>query len=144
MRIILWLIGFVVGAGIAVAAEALLFLAISGAFDRQFMPRGLGWLAMPILAGIAGARIAPLLPALLATKMPELARATQATRHRRFMLVGAVGWMVIFALYWVTAQPYGYRMYGEDWTDFLELFLLPPTAFIAVCIGLLWANTAKS
>ena len=48
------IIGFVVGAGVVLAVEFLLVAAFSSG-DSHLIPRGLGWVGLPILAGIAGA-----------------------------------------------------------------------------------------
>lgn len=56
---LLRIIGFIVGAGLALALEAGLLLLLSELFDKRLMPRGLGWIVIPIIVGISAAKIAP-------------------------------------------------------------------------------------
>lgn len=141
MRATLWGLGFLLGLIVAVAVEGLLIFLIDGASGREMMPRGLGWIVIPVMAAFAGARVLPVLVDRALAKSPALATAVN-DRHKRFMIVGAGGWAVAFVLYWLVAQPYDYAMRGDDWWRFLEMLFLPILLYLGVYFGALWAASA--
>jgi len=48
------LIGFAIGLVLAIALEMLLVYAVGAIFNSRMVPRGLGWVVLPIMSGVLG------------------------------------------------------------------------------------------
>lgn len=116
--------------------EGLLLLAASAATGRQFMPRGLGWAAFPILASIGGWRIGwqfsfPVFFASIRARTGELSSAYRAW-------VGYSGlWLVSCGLFFAVFDPFQkYRWSGDDLIKFLVILVAPVViSFFAIKVS---------
>lgn len=129
-----WLIrvvGFIVGAGIAMALEVGLLLLLGELFDKRLMPRGLGWLVIPIIVGISAAKIAPELgPLSKFAKQGLVANFWKASPLTRFIVVAPIFWILGVGAYVLVFEPYGY-MYSSDYAHMFKIMLFPPVVLIA-------------
>jgi hypothetical protein len=132
-------IGFVAGFGAAVGVEFLILSGLGEATHRTIMPRGLGWVVIPVVAGIAGARF-------LSNLQPEhVARLLGNSQRQRYGIAAAASWVVLVVAYVIVAQPFGY--YGMDHDDWMALFrwlLIPPVVGLFIYMAFGWASRPNS
>lgn len=103
------------------------------------MPRGLGWVIMPVMAGLAGAKLLP----VWVQRVQGTMELTE--RDKRFAWVGSGGWLVLFNGYWFLAKPYnGYRMSDEDWHRYFEILVGAPIVAVLGAVALKWANAGST
>jgi GYF domain 2 len=98
-RIAQGVVGFVLGFGLTVALEVMLLGGLDFGSGDEFLPRGLGWIAMPIAAGIGGWRAFQEIDfAQLGRSIAERALTEtgipQSKRTAALALIAAIGWVV--------------------------------------------------
>jgi hypothetical protein len=123
---LLRVVGFVLGAGAAVALEAALLLLISVIFGREFMPRGAGWLFLPIALGISASAAAPnIWLRIQRGDFPAAQRFRSASLLVRGAIVFPVFWILCVGIYTYLFEPYGY-MGDSDYIHMFKVMLFPP------------------
>lgn len=129
----LWLYriaGFVVGAGLTFVLEVGFLLFLGELFGKRLMPRGLGWVILPILAGIALARVAPDLGPVGRFASTALVRNFwSASPLGRLVVVAPVFWILAVGAYVILFEPYG-DMYSSDYIHMMKVMLFPSILFI--------------
>jgi hypothetical protein len=98
-RNVIGVVGFVLGFGLTVALEVLLLGGLDYVSGDEFLPRGLGWIAMPIAAGIGGWRAFQEIDFIkVARSIAERALTEtgipQSKRAAALALIAAIGWVV--------------------------------------------------
>lgn len=120
---VLKLFGFVVGFVVMAGLEIGLLAALHS------MPRGLGWIALPVMAGVGLARATPGLTQKALASGTSLWRMSSGVR-----LVGTMSavWLVAVPAFWWLFKPYdGYRMYANDYSLMFKVMLFPIAVVIA-------------
>lgn len=129
---LLRIIGFIVGAGLALALEVGLLLLLNEFLDKGLIPRGPGWLVIPIIAGINAAKIAPELGLLSKfEKQGPVANFWKASPLTRFIVVVPIFWILGVGAYVLVFEPYGYRMHSSEYAHMFKIMLFPPAILIA-------------
>lgn len=128
--------GFVIGAGVAVAIEVGLLLLASALTSRQFMPRGLGWIVVPIAFGITAGTAAPTVWSRAQRGDIAMLRKFRLMSLRmRAAIVFSVFWALCVGLYVYLFEPYGELEYMDStaYHHMFKLMIFPPAV---VLIGL--------
>src|SRR3954449_2688373 len=137
MMIRLWaarIVGFAFCCALAVALEALLVYALGGMFHRQMMPRGAGWVAIPIMAGVVGAGV-------FSSAIDKFAE--ESSREIRLATVAIGSWIALALLYMFLAEPYGTYMSHEEYVSAAEWVLIPTLAGIIIWRCARWAMQGR-
>jgi hypothetical protein len=134
-RILGAIVGALAAASLVFALEVALLMAISELFDTRLTPRGIGWLALPIIAGVTGWKIGWNVDVLAGEAVILKAWLLQ-TRKGRAALTLSVAWIALWTAYcWFNddfGNYYGWR--EEDWLAYFGgLFGLP--AMLAILFG---------
>ena len=131
-KVLFGFVEYIIGATIVVAFKGLLLVAIMWLFQVTLVPRGLGWIVMPILGGVFGARIGyeAANPNFLGSIRKNLGRdigqlseaATVETRlWFAFTFVDRRRDPVLFGL-----DPFGrYRWSDSEWLKFVTILVGP-------------------
>jgi len=131
----IWLLriaGFIVGTGLAVLLELVLLMLLSGLFGKQLMPRGLGWFVLPIVAGIACARVAPELgPLGRYASFVLVKNFWSASPASRLVVVAPVFWVLAVGAFVVVFGPYGYSMSSSEYEHMMKVMFFPPAILVA-------------
>lgn len=137
---------FAVLAGLAaVVCEVAVFLLLSAIFaspGSHFMPRGPGWIAIPVFAGIAGWRFGRVFEP---SWIPTAARLINddLSRERRLWIGYSGLWIVCWSIYCFLFNPFNmYRWSGDDWTKFLFGCFGPIGLVVVISKIRGWANKA--
>ena len=135
---ILWgTVGFIVAAGAVVLLEVVLVAAVSRP-GYTLVPRGLGWVAVPVVAGIAGAGFASRF------RLRNFDRLLSENRNVKLALAGAVSWFILVVGYVFVAQPFGTYWGDDEWAAFWRWLLIPPVVLLAVGGVALWGLSRNS
>lgn len=128
---LLRVVGFIVGAGIIVALEIAVVYAFSQNHYR-LTPRGIGWIAVPIVAGIGGARFAEYSALPFAAHIADPSTGSPAWRR---LCLGAICWATGVFLWAFVFDGLG-RYWGDDeWAFFWKVLAIPPV-FVAAAYWL--------
>jgi hypothetical protein len=126
------IIGFVIGAAIAVAIEVGLLLLINGLSGHNFMPRGPGWLLLPIGLGVTSSRAAPdIWVRIERGDFRLLQRFKSASALSRAAMVFSPFWVLCVGLYVWLFEPYGY-MSDSDYHHMYKVMFFP--------VAVIWAG----
>lgn len=140
-KLLFGLIGFIVGAAIVIAFEGALLAAIAWLFQVRLLPRGLGWVVMPIVGGFFGARVGyaaadpSFFPTIRRNLARELSRFSEAaTIETRLWFAFSLLWVVVVIMFFLVFDPFGrYRWSDREWGKFLTVLVGPAfVGFIAV------------
>lgn len=124
--------GFIVGAMLATGIEVGLLLLVNELSGRDFMPRGPGWLLLPIGLGIAVSAAAPEIWLRI-----ERGDFSAVQKFRSASVLGRAA--IVFSLFWVLCvgayvwlfEPYGY-MGDSDYSHMYKIMLFP--------VAVVWAG----
>lgn len=133
MRQILKVAAFCVGLALMLTLEMLVYLfeIMSG---RRMIPVGLGWIFMPVAAGLAAAKSTERLQTL--TQNNRFARSKVV----RLTVVVIAAWVLgCFGVYYVM-QPYGSYVSRAAWQNFLGWLSIPPAVLVFIILGAYWAG----
>ena len=120
------IIGFVVGLAATFVLEYLFFLLLGEILGRRMMPRGIGWVIMPFLAGVSLGAIAPELPvASRYAKRGLQEQFRRATVIGRFVVVAPLFWAFCVGAYVLIFEPYGYRILSREYAHMAKVILYP-------------------
>lgn len=100
--------------------EALLLGGISGATGRSWMPRGLGWVAIPIAAGLAGAALGSRF------RLRQVGVSLAQRPTLKLAVVGILVWIVMVVGYTMVADPFGGYWDSDEWASLWRWLLIPP------------------
>ena len=118
--------GFVVAVALFVLVAFVIFAILSDLMGHQMVPRGAGWLFVPIVVGIAGARYAE-------ASMPRwIAWARSPHGTLKYFLAGGLVWVAAIWCYLFIFNPFGSYWSSSDWS-FVWKLMLTPIAFAALC-----------
>jgi hypothetical protein len=119
----------------AFAVEAFLFVAVEKLFNTHLLPRGLGWIFIPISAGLAGWAFGQEIGFEGALKRARINLPNFSSKQFRTWAAGSALWgIVIIAVFWIF-DPFN-RYHGADWhNEQWEKFLL--TLFGPPIVGLI-------
>jgi hypothetical protein len=134
---------FVVAFLLALCLEVLLLAGIGALFNQRVIPRGLGWLVLPILAGIAGWTFGKEfgLDSILEFASEKL---NSAGKTSRVWLAGSVLWMVGVVAIFLVFDPFGrYRWYETEWLKFLSILFGVPIFGLLGSVLFEWALKGK-
>lgn len=122
--------GFVIGACVALVAEAALFFLVQGILGTRLTPHGLLWIGLPILIGISVSKVLP--------EMQFFSKFIHSSFRKRFwrsnpitriIVVGPIFWICSVGAYVYTFEPYGY-MSHRDYTHMFKIMLFPSVVLI--------------
>lgn len=130
-RVVWGLAGFAAGAALVVFLEFLLLGGISGATGRSWMPRGLGWVVIPIAAGIAGAALGSRF------RLRHVGVSLDQRPTVKLAVVGAVAWVVLVVGYVIVADPFGGYWDSDEWGALWRWLLIPPVLG-GILAGIVW------
>lgn len=118
----------------AISLLELAFLwSLSEVFQRQFSPRGLGWITLPVAGGFACAASVP------AIRKEHVARLFGGAREIRVFFAFFVSWIITVLSYVFLAEPYGYHISAQEWASLIKWLLVPPGVFGLIGIVFRWA-----
>lgn len=125
-------IGFVVGAGLAILLEFMFLMLFSALAGKQLVPRGLGCVVFPVVAGIAAARLAPEVgPLGRYASLALVKRFWAASATTRLVVVAPVFWVLAVGAFVVVFEPYGFRMYSSEYAHMFKVMFFPPVVLVA-------------
>jgi hypothetical protein len=129
-------LGFLIGAAGVAAVEFGIIGGLDAATDREWLPRGPGWLVVPVVAGLALSRYLPgLLARLKAGDHPLIQRFWASPPWVRLAVLVPLFWLVVVSAYVFVFSPYGEYMGDEDWDHLLKVIAFPPAVFIAALVA---------
>ncbi|MBV1705903.1 MAG: hypothetical protein KGQ37_01705 [Hyphomicrobiales bacterium] len=134
MHRILMVVAFCFGFALMLTFEMLLVYLIDSASGRRVIPVGLGWIFMPVAAGLAAAASTELIQ--------EFARNNRFAQNKAVRLTSVLiaAWMLgCFGVYYMM-QPYGYYVSRAAWQNFLGWLSIPPGILVFVIGGAYWAG----
>ncbi|MFY0636649.1 hypothetical protein [Maricaulis maris] len=147
MRVTVGLVGAAAGTALGFFLILLLFALIEEMSGHRMMPRGAGWLFAIVFCGIAGWKVARYCYARLASSNRlgnlQLADFSWNTRRGRITLVAFIVYTAAFTLYVRSTEPFGWRMYAEDWFVLIAWFTGVPLAFLGSYLVYLWIMSAE-
>lgn len=134
MRRILKVVTFCIGFAMMLTFEVLLVYLFESVSGRRMVPVGLGWILMPVAAGLAAAASTE--------RLQGFARNIRFARNKavRLTAVAIAAWMLgCFGVYYVM-QPYGSYVSRADWQNFSGWLSIPPGILAFVILGAYWAG----
>jgi MFS family permease len=145
-------IGLAVAVSVAVAIEAILIFVLEELFERQFRPRGLGWISIPIIAGVGGfglgkqiavdASSASYVISSLDRFALWLRTLITGTRNRRIFVVSTVTWSSICIVARLVLDPRGYNWDRDDVNMFYLVWFAPVVCAIVLRFAIPWIQKA--
>ncbi len=129
-NLLLRTVGFLTGATFIVAIEASLLLILGLVFNRELMPRGPGWLLLPLAFGVTASAAAPnIWLRIEAGDFMLVRRFNSASSLVRFAVVFPVFWSLCVGAYVYLFEPYGY-MVDSDYFHMLKVMIFPPVVLL--------------
>jgi hypothetical protein len=123
--------GFVIGAGGALALELALLLLVDGLSGRQFLPRGPGWIVLPIVLGVALSRSAPEIWARAAGgNILVLSAFRRKSIALRLAVIVPLFWAIVVLTYVAVFQPFGEYMASADYATVAKVVIFPSVVFL--------------
>jgi hypothetical protein len=116
------IIGFIVGFAVVSGLEVTTLSPLHG------MPRGLGWVVLPIMAGVGLARVAPDLVERFFNSGSALWQMSPGVR-----LVGVMSavWLVAVPAYWWLFEPYDGWMSSDEYALMYKVMFFPISVLVA-------------
>jgi hypothetical protein len=134
MRQILKAVAFCIGFALMLSVEMLLVYLFESVSGRRMIPVGLGWILMPVAAGLAVAASTERLQAFAQNNRFARSKAVRLTT------VVIAAWVLgCFGVYYVM-QPYGPYVSRADWQNFLGWLSIPPGVLVFIILGAYWAG----
>ncbi|MBE1203974.1 hypothetical protein [Aminobacter carboxidus] len=124
--------GFIVGAGIVVALEFVLVM-IAHNMGYRLVPRGLGWIALPIGVGVLVSQIAASMKAI------DVDRIFGGSIIVKQCVAVAVGWQLVVFAYIFMADPFGGYISSREWPTIYKWMLMPPAVAVVLLLLYQWA-----
>jgi hypothetical protein len=143
MRPYLWpiqaLLGAVLFAAVTFGFIFLVLLLIGELFDARMIPKGLGWIVLPFLAGTLGWRMGAHFGIESVFSYFKI-RVENANRLARYWVASCALWFVSAVFYLFVFKPYGSYVTEDDYIHFF--FVLVGPMFIGALAVFLfgWAN----
>jgi len=109
-----------------------LVVYIIGGFssNRHFVPRGIGWIVVPVMVGVALAKLVPEkgwgIPSLNHWPEPVAERFRSFSLSVRVGIVGSAFWALAVILFVILFQPYGSYMSDNEFWKVIKAILFPP------------------
>lgn len=134
---LLRILGFIIGTALAFAFEFALLLIINEVFEVRLLPRGIGWVAIPIFIGISAAKLAPRIerfPKFNEFKFNELSLNKlfwESSKITRIVFVAPIFWICSVILYVFLFEPYGGYMSDRDYLHMFKVMSFPSIILIA-------------
>jgi len=113
--------GALLSGAVVVGLEALVVVLLEGLFGGHVVPRGLGWIALPILAMVAGFRFGPIIADVVAAKTADTIKITEI----RYVMAGSAFWVIAVGLYVLMFSPFGYYMRERDYWTVAKVISFP-------------------
>jgi hypothetical protein len=121
MRPYLWPLQGILGALLFSAATIgvmlLVLLLLSEMFSARLIPKGAGWLILPLAAGWVGWKVGSTF-GIEALLEKASVRLNQVSRLARIWVAGAAVWVAGCVFYLFAAWPYGRYMGDDDYLHF--------------------------
>jgi hypothetical protein len=125
------------------AVEVLFLMVLSGIFDSRLMPRGLGWIVLPVFGGIAGWRFGKNI-GVERVVLAVVDRTENGSRYTRIWIASVTLWLLSALSFYIIFNPYGHYWSSGEWEQFwLVLFAPPAIAWIGMKL-FLWANRSSA
>ncbi len=134
---LLRILGFIIGTALAFAFEFALLLIINEVFEVRLLPKGIGWVAMPIFIGISAAKLAPRIERLSKFNECEFKQLSlsklfwESSKITRIVFVAPIFWICSVILYVFLFEPYGGYMSDRDYLHMFKVMLFPSIILIA-------------
>lgn len=134
---LLRILGFIIGTALTFAFEFALLLIINEVFEVRLLPKGIGWVAMPIFIGISAAKLAPRIerfPKFNECKFKQLSLSKlfwESSKITRIVFVAPIFWICSVILYVFLFEPYGGYMSDRDYLHMFKVMLFPSIILIA-------------
>lgn len=134
---LLRILGFIIGTALAFAFEFALLLIINEVFEVRLLPKGIGWVAIPIFIGISAAKLAPRIerfPKFNECKFKQLSLSKlfwESSKITRIVFVAPIFWICSVILYVFLFEPYGGYMSDRDYLHMFKVMLFPSIILIA-------------
>ena len=119
---------------VAIGLEALLVILFEGISGSRITPRGLGWIAMPITAMIAGFRLGPSVSVIISKKTADAIKVDEV----RLLLAGSAFWTIAVLLFVLMFEPFGYYMRDWDYWTMAKVISFPIFLGVFALLGIAW------
>jgi hypothetical protein len=141
--ILLGLVGVIAGFVLALAAEMTLLLLLSELFHVRLMPRGVGWIVVPIFGAIAGWRFGRNFNFGNAAYLTSR-RLSATPRLTRLWVAGSVFWIMSALTFFAVFNPYGSYWSSDEWHQFWMVLIAPPVLGLVGGALFRWATKPNS
>ena len=132
-KIVIGGVAFVIAGVLLFGVEFLVLKLAEAITGSRLMPRGLGWIVVPIVGGIAAARIAPNL------RIAHLSPVVDRWPFVRTALALVGSWVVLVAIYVMLVEPFGYRWTKDEYWLLGKWLILPALGLVVVSALIHWA-----
>ena len=137
MRFVQGIVGFAVGFAIVLGLEIALVAVLSELFHARLLPRGLGWLLLPIGGGVLGWRFGYRV-GIAGISVAVGDGLNRSSQNFRIWLVGAALWAAAVLVYVFVFEPYGSYWNNDDYTKFLTSLFGPILLGLIVVVSIPW------
>lgn len=130
--------GFMLGFGTVAILEILVIYLIGELLNSRIVPRGPGWIFIPVVAGVAGWKLLRDVnfTGAFGHAVHEMTTMNQLNR----LLIAAYGsWALIVGGYAFFADPYGYRISVDEWVQIVKILMVPMAVLTAILFLFRWA-----
>jgi hypothetical protein len=129
------IIGAAIGFSCVIFVEFLLVMLLSEIFHSRVTPRGLGWIVIPVIAGVAGWKIGTSID----IKEYFLNKGIRFNCFLKIWIAGTSMWIFSVAAFYFTFNPYGSYWSKDDKWQCLLVFVMPPILGIIGIVFYRWA-----
>ena len=135
-------LGAVAGFILAVGFEFLVIFVMDKISGRDIMPRGIGWITVPVIFSIGGWRIG--LDGAFETMIKHrFSRTRLVTKNYKIWFALSVVWMIAALGYLFIFSPFGDYWQIQDYKQFFAILLGPPILGFFAIVLLTWATMGE-
>ena len=132
------LLGFLLLFGLAILIELLIVGIISAIFNTRLMPRGIGWIIIPIILGTYGWRSAHNFTIDTIKSLPIINKINGTKGITRYYIAASAFWTLIASAYSILSDTV--NSYHFKWELYLQILIIP---LVFLFIGKLLLQWAK-
>lgn len=130
-KVVVFLVGFF---GTALLMLSVLYL-LGAMFNTRLVPRGPGWIVIPIIAGVTLAKLVPEkgwgFPALNRLLEPLTQKFLSLSLPARAGVVGSVFWAFVVIAFVIIFEPYGSYVSDRKMWQIVKIVVFPPLVSVA-------------
>lgn len=130
VRVVAAILGFC----FAFFVEVIVLQILGDAMGARIVPRGLGWIGLPVLFGVFCWHAVPHSRVAIQTILDGgLSWVSGQPAFVRWCLAGVIVWLAAVVTFNVVAEPYGGYLSEEDRSQLIKIVILPP--FVGVVVA---------